>query len=272
MDELADVMNSAWDGEAQDTAEAPLEAAPAAEDAAIGEVAQDTAEAPLEADEPAWDRRVLDDHPELAPAYKQMQADYTRKMQELAEQRRQFEGVDPDTLSGVRYLNDLMARDPAAAAAALEQQAQQIRGMQAPDPYEGQEFATEVERIQADDIRGLKQIVNELKNEHLNASFERGFAKLEKTFGEIPVEMRGQVAREMGMRGLGVQDLEMVYKALSFETHLTNAKREARNATSAVVQRKAGMTPGPSGLAGRESSTPREPQSVREALEMSFPV
>ena len=276
MDDFTDVMTAAFDGEAQDPgADTPALESPV-DDAgeAAGDVSGEPAETPsLDDAEPLFNReQYLAEHPELAPIAKQFQADYTRKMQELAEQRRQFEGVDEQSLSGLRYLNDLMARDPRAAAEALRQQAQQIEGMGAPDPYAGQEFATEVERIQAGEIQELKTFVNEIRNEHLNASFERGFAKLEKQYGEIPPEMRGQVARELGMRNLGVQDLEMVYKALSFETHLTAASRKARNAASAVVQQKAGMVPGPSGIAGRESATPREPQSVREALEMSFPI
>src|SRR5438128_815885 len=50
-----------------------------------------------------WDELTAQ-HPDLVPLAKQLQADYTRKTQQLADQRKQFEGVDPESIEGLRAL------------------------------------------------------------------------------------------------------------------------------------------------------------------------
>jgi len=49
-------------------------------------------------DFPHWEQIIAGD-PALSAKAQALVADYTRKMQELAEQRRQFEGVDPAAIS-----------------------------------------------------------------------------------------------------------------------------------------------------------------------------
>lgn len=80
---------------------------------------------------------------DLQPLYKNMQADYTRKTQEIAEQRKQFEqlteyGIDPNyALEAVGFLQRLDA-DPAFAAEVARQLApQQESPMTAQQPSEG---------------------------------------------------------------------------------------------------------------------------------------
>ena len=274
---LDEALNAAFDGADENPgAEAPA-LADAAETAPDAEASagDPEAQAPAADDdaEPSFNReKYLAEHPELAPIAKQFQADYTRKMQELAEQRKQFEGLDESDIAGIRNFNNLAATNPAAAADWLAQQAEALRGAQAPDPYADQFFATDAERIAFERITRLEQQIQASENRQIHATVERSFDQLGQTYGvAIPVAEREQVINQMAAQGVPLGMLETFWQGQNVKRLIEAAARKARDEASGVVQRKAGIGGAPSGIAAREVAGTREPQSLMEALEMAIP-
>jgi hypothetical protein len=221
-------------------------------------------------------------HPELAPYRKQLQGSFTKAQQELAEQRKQFEGIDPGDAAFLRQVTELATWNPQAAADLLDRARQQLLGPQAstpqpaPSPEEEPEFATEVERqlwIEREttrrelaEMRAWRQQETQARN---MAQINEKFARLESEQGRaIPTEERNQVARwcmqnakQAGDGTLLLPEVDWAWKLMNWD----KVRQSARSEAAGSVERKAGISPGPSSLAHGDAP-PREPKTQREAL------
>lgn len=271
MDDLNEVLNSAFDGDAGDQGETIAADAPETEVLNASDDTESQADATPEDGEPAFNSaEFLKQHPEMEPWARQMMRDYTQKTQDLAEQRKQFEGLDEGTVAAIRYVNELAARDPKAAADWLAQQAEALRGTPAPEPYAEMEFATDAERVAFERIARLEQQLQQQQIVGIHADVERRFEQLAQAHGEIPANERQRTIDLMVMQGVPLPALETFWRGQNVERLIAGASRKARDEASAVVQRKAGIGSPPSGVAAREAAGTREPQSLQEALEMAI--
>lgn len=211
--------------------------------------------------------------PELEPLAKQFQADYTRKAQALAEQRKEFE-AQQQALAGFARLQELAQADPAQAAAVLQQWQQQLIGGQVvpqqvdeTDPYALIQPVTETEELLLRELRQIKQQTQEWQQfqeqqkaqeqqakvkaawEAMNAEY----TQLEQQIGrQLSEAERDQIAGHCMQRG--IQSITAGYRDLHWEAEIGRAKQLGRDEASTIVQQKAGAPGAPSTLVARQPS------------------
>lgn len=282
-------------GESGDTAaEASTPEAPAQEQLAAEpekgstgtqEPASDTETATAAADDlRSYIERRKAERPDLAEeidrTYRDMQAAFTPKLQEAAELRKQFDGLDPEAAAFYRQVNEIALVDPAAAAALWRQAEQQLFGAPPPpenDPWqtppEDLEFATETERVLYQRLQALeqrqqsqdawKQQETATRNQAL---MQRQFDEIKQEFGQdVPQDQKEAAARFCLQNRLDASKIGMVWRGL----YGTQAARQmGRNEAAGFVERKAAMTPGPSSIANPPPVEDDPSQgTLREVLE-----
>ncbi|MBA3758934.1 MAG: hypothetical protein H0X07_00205 [Gemmatimonadales bacterium] len=259
--------------------EAPETSAPEPTDAPEAPAADTGAEPTGEAE---WrlDATEFDEvNPDLARYRKQLQADYTRKQQELSERQKAYEGVEADEADFLRQVKELQKTDKRAAAEMLRQAAQWVEGPPPPQPQEPEEepeFATDVERQLWLKASALEERLaandawrQQEQQARYRAEIDRKFAHLEGEAGRpIPLEERHQIANwcmqnaKSGPNGeLLLHEVDHAWKILNFD----KVKQQARSEAAGSVERKAAITPGPSTIT-RNQPPPREAESLDEAL------
>lgn len=215
-------------------------------------------------------------HPELAPYRKQLQGSFTKAQQELAEQRKAYEGVDPGDVAFLKQVSELATWNPQAAAQMLDQAKQQLLGA-APLPQgqtsqgEEPEFATDVERQLWQRLQAVEQQTEAQQIARTRAEMDRQFQEAGQQIGqEIPYEQRAAAARYCLQNGIPPTQIGMVWKGLyGFEA----ARKTGRSEAASVVERKAGIGNGPSSLA-RGQAPPRDvaTMSLDDALRVAHGV
>lgn len=269
-DGLDGIMNEVFTGDAPEAAPvetAVQDSAPAAE-----------ATAPL-ADAGAQDGEGLfrwDEVPEqLLPQAKGFQASYTRRMQELAEQRKALE------TQGQRYqqyeqLERLMNEDPARAAAWLKWQAEQAEqiagGVQAgvpeTDPLSLIEPQTDVEqqllaqvRSLADQQRQFSQWHQQQVAQQQRAQLDSEFAAIGRKVGrELPLEEQHAIAAFAVQHN--IPNVELAYKAMKFDEAVEAARRAGVDQGATVLTQKAAMGPAPAPAADRAGRVVEQPKGL----------
>jgi hypothetical protein len=210
-------------------------------------------------------RDYLAQNPDHAPIVetlnKQFQAAFTPRLQEAAELRKQYEGLDPNVAAAVRHLQQLIQTDPRNAAEYLRQQAVLLEGSQTPqaqpDPANVPEFATDVEEMLYKQVMELRQWQQEQtgqfqqrEQQQRAVSVQQEFGKLEQEFGvQVPIEERAR-AWELSEATQGKLSVTDAYFALNRNTLLPTLTQKARDEASGVVQQKLGLT-APGNLATR---------------------
>lgn len=225
--------------------------------------AADTADATGEYDL-GFDPADVQGNPEAA---KRMQADYTRKMQALAEQRRQLEGVDPSSLEWVRAFNEAAATNPAAARQMLQEAQRQFLEPSAEPP-----FAQESDPWVTDTERQLAQRLQALEHNHTLASntalVRTQLDSLEAELGvKIPNHERNALWAEMTRDQIPYKHAATFWRGRHGVEQMRRLGRE-EGAKSAAA--KAAMSPAPSGVVDRGVEAPRKANSLREHLEMEL--
>lgn len=203
------------------------------------------------------------DHAAIAERLnKDFQAHFTPRLQEAADLRKQFEGLDPQVAGAVRHLQQLIQTDPKHAAEYLRQQVQLLEGAQ---PQEQQaaypEFATDVEEMLYNRYQTLEQKVAAYEQKVQQAEQQQQvlrinseFEKLEQELGlQIPFEDRGR-AWEMSEAAGGKLSVTDAYFAMNRSKLIPSLVQKARDEASSVVQQKVGMT-APGSLAAREGQS-----------------
>lgn len=197
---------------------------------------------------------------ELEPHVKHFQADYTRKSQELAEQRKALE-AQQQQYSAYAALEQLAQQDPAlarqilAARMGLTDEGVQAAGGET-DPY-GQLELTETERLLATQLQQMdarlqqqQQFYEQQVRQQQRVQIDAEFASLSRAIGrEIPPEEQQRIAA-FSLQHNGIP-VEVAYRAMDYDNALSRARQEGLNQGASVVQQKAGMAPAPSTAADR---------------------
>lgn len=245
----------------------------------------DTGSQPPSADTSAKDTGPEDDlrsylekkkaeRPELAEEmdriHREFQSQLTPRLQEAAELRKQFEGLDPADAQFLRQVNEMALVNPQAAAQMLENARQQLLGaysvpeVQAPEEWE---FATPMEQRQYQELQELKAWRAQEETARTKADMEQQFTAIGKEFGqEVPYEERQAAARYCLEKQIHPSQIGLVWKGMY---GLQQAKRLGRDEASSVIERKSGLHPGPSGITMPPPAPAPEPKTLREALEQA---
>ncbi len=211
-------------------------------------------------DEALFDPAVLQQNPQLQPYAKQLQADYTRKMQSLAEERRKLEGIPEGTLQWARQLEEVAAVSPQAAAQMLQEaQARLLEaGAAQPEPevYEDDDLWTDNERQLAQQNRALEQRLARIEQQselaRAQAQVDQQFSGLETELGvTIPPAERWAFLREMASEGIPITALAKVWRGTKGHEHTL---RRGREEGEKALRARQALPSAPSGLASREPS------------------
>jgi hypothetical protein len=221
-----------------------------------------------------WEQIIAGD-PALQAKARAMQADYTRKTQELAAHQQQVQGF--------LALQRLTQEDPAQAAALLSQYAAQLQGGQAgqkpetADPYAGLEAASPVEELALKELRELRafrqqweQAQQTQQQREENARFDAEVAEVERLAGRsLSEEEKGGLYGFCCSRKIG--NIVDGYRLMNYDAEMQRAAQAARNEASTIVSQKA-LAPGaPSTLTPRAPGNPvKEWKSDREMISDLF--
>lgn len=188
----------------------------------------------------------------------ELQRGITPKLQRLSELETQFQhyqGISPEQAQWFNYVNNLALTAPSQAAALLKAEVERLeaggeqRGAQ-PDPYADMEFESDAVRAMAQELRDLKQFKQEITLDRNRSEFERAFSELEKQVGEIPFEERNAVLQAMARERAPAGTARRFWLDMF---GIDKLQQRARNETAQTMQRKANLSPSPSGLANRSA-------------------
>lgn len=217
---------------------------------------------------------------ELLPLAKGLQGSYTRRMQELAEQRKQAEALRlQDTW---RSAEQLIEEDPARAAVWFRQQAELLAGgatgqQQAEiDPYAELVPATDVEAALLKQLqqleqqqRGLVEWQQQQQVAYQQQQISREFSDLEKAVGRtIPEAERQQIASFCVQNQIA--NVSLGYRALKYDADLQAARQAGVNQGATALQQKQQMAPPPSSMVSRATGENSAPQDLRSVLNASY--
>lgn len=232
--------------------------------------------------------------PELQAAYKQMQADYTRKTQEIAEQRRQFEQLgDHESLQAAAELYQRI-QDPRywpqltqelsqamqqygiqppgqAAQAPVAQQAPQTQGVDLSALAQDPELAPLAQHIASlqDEVAQTRQLVQQQQEQ----------AQQEQMHMALVGEMQRQHALIQSQHPeYRDGDLDAIYElAMAHDGNLLNAQQRYEEIKSGVLssyldgKQQVATTPvAPVSGGGTVSNVPRKPTSLEEATDIAM--
>lgn len=236
-------------------------------------VGQDAAQGapgqPPASDFPHWEQVIAGD-PALAAKAKTLEGDYTRKAQELAEQRQQ--------VAGFMALQRLAEENPAEAARVVQEWVSGLTGgapEQAPDPLSGMEYLTDGERMLAQELQQVKQqnaqFAQFLQQQERNQQQQRVMAEYQQLTQSLGRELNDQEQVALGnhYRQGGFKTLTAAYRDLHWDAEMNRALQKGRDEASTVIEQKAAMGKAPSALVSRQSANPEPPGAPhsRERLE-----
>ena len=246
---------------------APAAPAPADDPQGTGGAVPAPAAAPPEADDlPASIKEYLATNPDhksiVDLVNREMKGAFTPRLQEAADLRKRYDGIDDQTAAAVRYLNQLAKTDPAAAAQWLRSQADAMHQQQpaqpaAADPYAGIQPQTDAERVLLDRMREQdqwrqQQERSQQERAQLDAARAVGgeLNEVAKKYGvPIPPEHRQQVFAIVQKTGMSVED---AYFATARESLLPQLLQKARDqAASVVADKAAGSAGNPGSITNR---------------------
>jgi hypothetical protein len=220
---------------------------------------------PTDDDLPATVRDYLAKNPQYEEAVRvverEMKGAFTPRLQEAAELRKRYEGIDENTVGAIRHLQQLAQTDPRQAAEYLRRQVEMLEGTQNPeaapslanvDPLSQYEPATEVEAFLLKQYQEMKtwqdtqqSQFQQIQTQQKAVGVQQEFAKLEQEFGvKVPLEDRAK-AWEMAEAAGGKLSVSDCYFAMNRSNLLPSLMQKARDEASSVVQQKLGIsTPG----------------------------
>lgn len=270
--ELANALNAEFAEGAGDTStETPETPTERSEAETAEETPADTGSEPTPTGDDEWRFNSAEwdsQHPDLAKYRKQLQADYTKAQQQLADQRKAVEGLAEDDVRWLRTVTEAARLNPAYAKTLLQQAAEQLAQQTGtpPDPYQGMEFATDTERQLAERVQQMEQFMHEQRLNSVQQEVDRRFAELSKQYGDIPFEQQHAVIQAMAQVNAPPAQIPLYWKGMF---GIEQALRRGRDEGANTVRQKAGMSPPPAGIASRADEAPPEPQTLLEALKLT---
>lgn len=224
--------------------------------------------------------------PELEPLAKGFQADYTRKSQELAEQRKTLEAQAQQyqALQQLAEADPRLAEQLIRAHLGLTDDGAQAATSET-DPYaqiepvnDNERFLIERNRVMearlAQQEQFFQQQVQRQNLERIGAEF----AALEKQVGrEIPAGERDQIATACIQRAVQLSDgtwqaptPSQMFREVHWEAEMTRAMQRGRDEAASVVQQKASGAPAPSGIVNRTPNTLEFPSDPGKLVEFIY--
>lgn len=212
---------------------------------------------------------IPEEHREVARGY---QASYTKRMQQLAEERRaieaqraQYEGIDTTAAREYQQLVELAQNDPGRAAKLLEGYARQLsERASAPtyaDPLGDFTPLTETEQQLAQAVRALQQQV--LQQQTISSRHGQ-VVGLERQIGRpLSPDEQGKLAAYMDRNGIG--DAGIAWRAMNYDQDIAKAKQGGVDQGSALVREKLSTTGAPS-TRSAPSLSAGSAKTLREAL------
>lgn len=211
---------------------------------------------------------------------RQFQSAFTPKLQKAAELQKMVDGLDPETLNGIRYLQQMASQDPARAAMYLRQQADLLHQAQAEqaapvadDPYDGYEPATDVEAFALQKIREMDQWRQRQEQEAVQRQLQAEVGQIRHQATEISKEFGIQIADHEIARAWDISrqtglPFRNAFFALQQEQLLPKMLQRARDEASSVVNQKASTAGIPSNLTPRTSDVgPQGPRGLAAYLD-----
>lgn len=212
---------------------------------------------------------------ELVPHVKHFQADYTRKSQELAEQRKQLE-QQAQQYQSFAALEQLAQQDPAlarqilASRLGLTDEVVQAATSET-DPYaqielsETEQFLVEQQRKLMAQQEQFQQFYEQQMRQQARSQVEAEFAELSRTVGrEIPASEQEQIAAFCVANQ--IPNVALGFKAWDYDQALNRARQAGVDRGAAVVQQKAGMAPAPVTAADRAGTVAEGPRSLEDVV------
>lgn len=203
-------------------------------------------------------------HPDLQSYRKQLQADHTRAQQQLAEQRKAFEGVRPELVGWARQLDQLAATDPAEAARLLQLELQRLQPPE--QQFDNNEFLSESERQLDQRLRQMESFAETQRIAAIQSRVNEQFSQLEAAYGQIPLEERQAVVMQMAQHGAPPEAVRHYWTGMNVERVMAKARNEGAQA----IQQKVALGPGPSSLSSRAGDVEPEPKTYAEALQRAL--
>jgi hypothetical protein len=184
----------------------------------------------------------------------QRQADYTRKTQELSEQRKQIQFA--------AALQEALDKDPVTTL----QQLQEIYGVAQSDAI-SDDWDWEIEEPETAKYRQLEARIAAFEEEKAMQELQRTIDSLEKRYGDA-FQADEVVARALAE---GTTDLEATFKKIAFdkvyEEAITNKKVKAEEQARTQAKREAQVVSSSTAAAKTSAPISPAPTSVFEAFE-----
>jgi hypothetical protein len=222
---------------------------PSAQGAPAAPPSPDTPAAPAEPAERFTDLDPAALPPDHQDAYKRMQADYTKKTQALAEERRRNEAL------AAQYQEYLEAQQAAPAAPAYGEYAPEQTG------YDESPLAAELQQLKA----LVQQESQARRFQQVQSQMERLEQSLGRPLTQEEVQRTGPLVQRYP--DLSVEDAYFLAHRKETEVRL---RRQGAEETLKTLQQARGAPPPPSGLTAREAgpaALPNIKSAVAEALE-----
>jgi hypothetical protein len=262
-----------------ETATAAEGETPPAETAAAPETqaaTPSTTDAPSVEDLQAIKARFAEDHPELAPvmnaALKEMERGLQRKFEQVAALKKQtaeqiireerLQAIPQDELLQMAEWHRLAQSNPEAAADRLFAASEQLR-QQAQHPNTNTTPYSQLPPELAAELQQMRGFYHQQTQQQVAQQIEGQFTALSSEFGSqpIPENQRIHVLETIQQRGLGVDDIPLMWKALYGVDH---ARQEALKKGQAMRQQKAGLSAG--ATAAPPPASANRPKTLEDAL------
>ncbi|MGH7472454.1 MAG: hypothetical protein ACREJW_00775 [Candidatus Methylomirabilales bacterium] len=215
---------------------------------------------------------IPEEHREVARGY---QASYTKKMQQLADdrraiesQRQQYEGIDTTAAREYQQLVELAQSDPGRAAQLLDGYARQLNERANTqgyaDPLGNFTPITDTEQQLAQAVRALQQ---QVQQQQTISSRNGQVVGLERQIGrQLNQDEQGKLATYMDRNGIG--DAGIAWRAMNYDQDIAKAKQKGVDQGAGIVREKLSTTGAPSTRAAPLASG--APKTLREALAQTW--
>lgn len=218
--------------------------------------------------------RLRQEHPELAPYIdtvdKTWQRGMNQKMEELAQQRKAYEGIPAEHAPTLAQVFQLMQTDPQAAASWFQQVANSLTP-QAPDgtptDYQAPADQYQIPPQMQQEWELVRRAAYSYHEGQVKSEVENVFQKLatEEQL-EIPATERDAVLQYALQRNLGIDDLSDVWRA---KFGYSRIRQQGIVEGQTLRHLKEGNAPA-QGLTVSPDTTSKSPQTIEDFVNLAF--
>lgn len=223
----------------------------------------------------------LKNHPDLEPVAKSMQGDYTRKTQELANERKQYEGLTPEEIAEYKALKGMSPEQRADYY--WEKWSQEGTPSAEDDPLADYVPKTDEDAVlykaylqQQEQLNQITPVIGHYTAAQQEAQINQAFTSLATQIGrEIPDEERAAIEQAVVDSGailainsgkLSIaQAVQNAYRLSTYDQRYQDGVNEG----SKSLADKAGLPSPPAGITPRNSNNP-QPQNIDEIFDQNW--